>query len=81
MIFMLVYGFFLVYEHLVSTAAHDQQLVPTTSSKDLFLIIEGNPTDFCLLMFFFFLICNIFCIFYLKILQETPRTSASSRFS
>ena len=27
--------------------------------------IAGNPTDFCLLMFFFFQ----FCIFYLKILE------------
>ena len=65
----------LVHEYLVTTAARDQQLVPTTRSKDFFLNIAGNPTDFCLLTFFF-----LICIFYLKILQETPRTSVSSRF-
>ena len=34
-------------------AARDQQLVPTTHSQDFFLDIAGNPTDFCLLTFFF----------------------------
>ena len=43
-----------VYEHLVTTAARDQLLVPTTCSQDIFLNIAGNPTDFCLLTFFFF---------------------------
>ena len=38
----------------MTTAARDQQLVPTTRSQDFFLKIAGNPTDFCLLTFFFF---------------------------
>ena len=48
-----------VYEHLVTMAASDQQLVP----KIFFLNIAGNPTNFCLLVFF------PICIFYFKILK------------
>ena len=42
-----------VYEHLVTMAAHDQQLVPTSRSQDFLLNLAGNPADFCLLTFFF----------------------------
>ena len=53
-----------VYEHRVTTAARDQQLVPE-------ILLHGLLSPH-----FFFLIC----IFYFKILQENPRTSVSSRF-
>ena len=64
-----------VYEHLVTTAARDQQLVSTIRSKHFFLNIAGHPMNFCVVKFFF-----LICIFYFKILQETPRTSVSSLF-
>ena len=65
-----------VYEHLVTTAARDQQLVPTTRSKDFFFLnIAGNSTDFCLLTFF----SNLQNLFY-NSSRKPPRDSMTSRF-
>ena len=61
----------------MTTAARDQQLIPTTRFQDFFLKIAGNPThSVCSRVFFNF----VLHIFYLKILQENPRTSVSSHF-